>query len=160
MSEEPGVLDSEFVPDYEALAEHEKRVVEEKAELSQKLNKLSEFIDENPLFKSLSNAEQLLLRKQMLWMTNYYDILEERINLFFVKQRNNGEIPKYYNALRLPGDSVIGVFGTENWGVFVLKTLASKFIDEASKRGSDRKRVERSADLMLDAQMNAVKSMF
>jgi hypothetical protein len=63
-------------------AQHQQRVVDEKAELDEKLGKLHDFIQGNPIFKSLPEDEQKLLCRQDLVMAEYSQILCERIETF------------------------------------------------------------------------------
>lgn len=144
---------------YDALPDHEKRVVEEKTELSHKIIKLDEFINTNPIFKTLSRKEQLLLKRQLLWMKSYWEILNERVALFFMVQQN-GSLPEYVQNHLTPGEQVIGLFGTENYDVFVLKALSAKFIDETQKKGKDGRRIAIATTEMEKTQMMAVKSLF
>lgn len=65
-----------------SLPPHQQRVLVEKAELDERLAKLSEFIADNPLFATLPDDEQERLRDQNLVMTQYSDILAERIAAF------------------------------------------------------------------------------
>lgn len=58
---------------------HEQRVEEEFFELISKIEKLGLFIQENPIFKSLSLEEQERLSNQILAMKYYSSILNERI---------------------------------------------------------------------------------
>lgn len=60
---------------------HQQRVVDEKTELDVKLKKLSDFL-ETDKFKSLDEKERYLLKRQHEYMSNYSDILEERIELW------------------------------------------------------------------------------
>ena len=64
------------------LQPHQQRVVDEKTELDEKLNKLHSFIQESPIFATLSDAEQHRLRRQDLIMAEYSQILSERIAAF------------------------------------------------------------------------------
>lgn len=61
---------------------HQQRVIDEKAELEEKLLKLHQFICASPVFAGLSGAEKELLREQAQIMDQYNDILKERIELF------------------------------------------------------------------------------
>jgi len=61
---------------------HQQRVVDEKNELDVKVNALSKFISENPLFKTLDDAERTRLRKQLGFMQGYSTMLDERITAF------------------------------------------------------------------------------
>jgi hypothetical protein len=60
---------------------YQQRVIDEKNELDDKLNKLINFFS-NPIFESLKNEEKSRLRKQAGIMTDYFDILNERISSF------------------------------------------------------------------------------
>lgn len=61
---------------------HQQRVVDEKAELAIKIEKLDDFIQRNPLFLSLDGYEQARLKHQRAVMTEYSAILGERIAAF------------------------------------------------------------------------------
>lgn len=62
---------------------HEQRVVEEEAGLSEKLNKLGEFIH-GEVFKTLPDEDQLLLQEQDDHMRAYAHVLRKRIERFKV----------------------------------------------------------------------------
>ena len=64
------------------LQPHQQRVVDEKAELDEKLGKLHDFIQKNPIFKTLPEDEQKRLQRQDLVMAEYSQILGERIEVF------------------------------------------------------------------------------
>ena len=61
---------------------HQERVVAEKSELDDKLNKLKAFIMESPIFKALPAEEQKRLNRQHDVMLEYSNILGERIEAF------------------------------------------------------------------------------
>jgi len=61
---------------------HQERVVTEKKELDQKIDKLKAFIAENPTFKALPSDEQHLLNRQFDVMVEYSTILRRRIDNF------------------------------------------------------------------------------
>lgn len=62
---------------------HQQRVIDEKAELDEKILKLSAFIDvANPIFASLPEAERGRLCVQADIMGQYSQILKERIEAF------------------------------------------------------------------------------
>jgi len=63
------------------LQPHQQRVVDEKRELDEKLGKLITFIHES-VFTGLSKEEQKLLVRQQNVMTDYSQILAERIAAF------------------------------------------------------------------------------
>lgn len=60
---------------------HQQRVVDEKNELNEKLDKLKAFF-ENPIFKGLSADEQGRLARQFDVMAEYSSILSQRIAAF------------------------------------------------------------------------------
>lgn len=60
---------------------HEQRVVDEKNELGEKLEKLLTFL-QTDLYKSLNEKEQELLYFQSQVMEDYYEVLQQRIDLF------------------------------------------------------------------------------
>jgi hypothetical protein len=57
----------------------QERVVAEKAELDERLGKLSKFVYENAEFWKICEAERSLLRRQLTVMDLYSRILGERI---------------------------------------------------------------------------------
>jgi hypothetical protein len=61
---------------------HQQRVVAEKAELNEKLTKLSEFIEMSPIFAGLPDDERERLVRQKSCMQEYSEILGERISAF------------------------------------------------------------------------------
>lgn len=60
---------------------HQERVVKERAELDEKISKLSKFIGTDT-FQALPLSEQTLLREQRDVMNRYSSILGERIAAF------------------------------------------------------------------------------
>lgn len=60
---------------------HQQRVVDEKAELDAKIDKLTAFID-GPIFSGLPEAEQERLVRQLHHMGHYTAVLGERIAAF------------------------------------------------------------------------------
>lgn len=60
---------------------YQQRVVDEKAELSEKLEKLETFLG-GEIYSSLPTAEQTRLSRQSLIMQLYEQVLEERIGSF------------------------------------------------------------------------------
>lgn len=60
---------------------HQQRVVDEKKELDEKLEKLTAFFSTN-IFSELPQEEQNRLRRQQFAMTDYSTILGERIDNF------------------------------------------------------------------------------
>lgn len=61
---------------------HEVRVIEERDELNNKLEKLETFIQKSAAFKVLQDAEQELLQDQYDAMIVYRNILDKRIAIF------------------------------------------------------------------------------
>lgn len=66
---------------YSTMQPHQQRVVDEKAELDEKLVKLSAFLD-TPIFAGLDEVEQRWLRNQAAAMALYSNILTDRIAAF------------------------------------------------------------------------------
>lgn len=60
---------------------HEQRVVDEKNELGEKLEKLLTFL-QTDIYKSLNEKEQELLSFQSQVMEDYYEVLQQRVDLF------------------------------------------------------------------------------
>lgn len=65
-----------------AMKPHEQRVIDEKAELDERCNKLHQFVVFEGAFRSLNACERLLLREQLEAMREYQAILGARIALF------------------------------------------------------------------------------
>jgi hypothetical protein len=63
------------------LKPHQKRVIQEKAELSEKLEKLEAFHN-TATYKGLPQAEQFRLARQVYIMKLYEQVLAERISAF------------------------------------------------------------------------------
>jgi len=61
---------------------HQQRVIEEAKELADKAEKLSYFIELNPIFDKLPKEEQCRLKLQLVTMKGYYSVLSERIDNF------------------------------------------------------------------------------
>ena len=67
------------------MAPHQERVVAERAEVKERLDKLSAFIDAapmNPIWKNLPYDEQGRLKIQRFIMQQYVAVLEDRIDNF------------------------------------------------------------------------------
>jgi hypothetical protein len=64
---------------------YQERVVAEKKELNEKIDKLKAFIVESPIFKTLSADEQRRLNRQYDVMVEYSSILGARIEAFDAK---------------------------------------------------------------------------
>ena len=60
---------------------HEKRVVDECFELSNKVDKLKTFL-ESDKSESINIYDKILLKQQLQHMSNYLDVLEKRIVRF------------------------------------------------------------------------------
>lgn len=59
---------------------HQQRVVTERDELNEKLAKLTTFITgPSPIYVGLPDAEKLRLSRQLTYMTEYSNVLDERI---------------------------------------------------------------------------------
>jgi len=65
----------------ETMQPHQQRVIDEKAELDAKMDKLTAFID-TPIFSSLPAQEQERLVRQLHYMGHYTAVLGERIAAF------------------------------------------------------------------------------
>lgn len=68
-------------PALEGLLPHQQRVVDEKAELDEKMDKLTAFMD-TPIFATVPAAEQERLVMQLMHMGSYTAVLHERIAAF------------------------------------------------------------------------------
>lgn len=73
---------STMTKDGKELAPHQQRVVTEKQELDEKVERLAAFISESPTYQTLSTDEQKRLAEQHHYMKNYSDILGARIAAF------------------------------------------------------------------------------
>ncbi len=69
------------------LQPHEQRVVDEKAQLDERLGKLFAFF-QTEKFTGLSEAERSRLRNQARFMDGYAAVLEERIAAFSIHKLN------------------------------------------------------------------------
>lgn len=61
---------------------HQRRVLDEAEQLKDKIDKLEDFINNNPMFTKLSMLEKSLLRSQIVVMRDYFTILSSRIDTF------------------------------------------------------------------------------
>lgn len=64
------------------MEDYQKRVVDERADLANKLEKLTSFVCSNEQFKRLPVEDKSLLRKQTEVMHEYLMILDMRIDRF------------------------------------------------------------------------------
>lgn len=60
------------------MEDFEKRMVDELKELEGRYEKLDDFIDNNPTFKTLDYDEQIDLRRQREGMRHYHNALRDR----------------------------------------------------------------------------------
>lgn len=67
----------------QVLPPHVQRMIEEHKEVEQRLTKLSTFIDFGANFKALEVEEQERLKKQRVFMDEYFHILDERLAYAF-----------------------------------------------------------------------------
>lgn len=65
----------------EELQPHQQRVLDEKKELDERIEKLSAFVNSENISKASVN-EQGLLQEQLVVMRELQEILQERINLW------------------------------------------------------------------------------
>lgn len=63
------------------LASHQQRVVEEKRQVTERLEKLEAFLD-SEIYAKLPHQEQTRLSRQLLIMQLYEQVLAERISAF------------------------------------------------------------------------------
>lgn len=61
---------------------HQRRVVEERHELSRRIDRLDDFIENSPLFLELDEKEQERMTLQSMAMKLYLNILKSRIANF------------------------------------------------------------------------------
>lgn len=61
---------------------HQQRVVDEKRELDERLSSLQKFVDASPIFEGLPEDKQDRLVRQRVAMTQYSEVLGERIAAF------------------------------------------------------------------------------
>jgi hypothetical protein len=64
------------------LHQHQQRVVDERAELSEKLDRLRQFVGTSPQFRTLPVDERQRLERQAAAMDLYDSILQQRIAAF------------------------------------------------------------------------------
>jgi len=82
MNSRSEVLIDERTADASGFAPHQQRVIVERRELKDRLLKLRIFINNSPVFRTLSEDEQDRLGRQMLIMQLYLDVLSERVYSF------------------------------------------------------------------------------
>lgn len=138
------VSDSQFAP-------HEQRVIDEHREVESNVIKLGNFIETNEVFSTLSVRDQRLMKKQLFTMGMYRDILSDRIKSF----SKNWDKPEL-----TPGETLIGLFGTEDEKVFNSKYVASILVDITHNYGRDPRRNAAAATKIEFASMMGVKSIF
>lgn len=80
--DESYILITESLHKTSATEPHQVRVVEEAADLLDKISKLDSFIESNSIFQSLSDSEKKRLKLQLSSMECYYSVLSERIDNF------------------------------------------------------------------------------
>jgi len=61
---------------------HQQRVVDEKNELFDKIEKLDDFIKTNPIFGQMELQDQQLLKEQLKHMNAYWNVLRQRVEGF------------------------------------------------------------------------------
>ncbi len=61
---------------------HQQRVIDEQKELATKIDGLEAFINNSPVFETLPEEDQFLLRQQLTIMNEYDRILDARILRF------------------------------------------------------------------------------
>lgn len=132
------------------VAPHEQRVIDERDQLASMAVSLDNFINTNPIFPTLINREQILMKKQLYHMKKYQEILEDRINSFSGKWLK----PEF-----TAGEELIGMFGTENQQVFDSKYLAALLVDTTHAYGNDPRRNAAAATKIEFASMMGVKSI-
>ena len=64
------------------IAPHEQRVLDESAELHERINRLVAFVGENPIYQTLPHDEKRLLSQQLQAMQAYHGALKARIMRF------------------------------------------------------------------------------
>lgn len=125
------------------------KVINERNELSGNVTRLRNFIENNEIFKTLSDDHKKLQKRQLMVMELYQGILGQRIKLF-----KGGSINQ------TKGETVIGNFGTDREDVFNLKYLSILMIDATNQYGQSGRRNAIVATQMENTQMMAVKSIF
>jgi tRNA pseudouridine-54 N-methylase len=102
------------------MLEYQQRVVDEKAALNEKIEKLDKFID-GDIFKELSDDEQERMVRQRLCMNEYSKILSERISAYCLKEL--GENPKKVDLIN-NGRFVVSITGSsDDMGLLVRNIL-------------------------------------
>ena len=61
---------------------YQERVVQEQADLKEKITRLAKFVAQSPLFSTLPDEERQLLNQQLDIMGQYQWVLEQRIARF------------------------------------------------------------------------------
>lgn len=76
---------------YQELPPYQQRVYAEAEELTDRLNKLTDFVQKNPVFQTLPAAEQGRMKRQGLLMAALLSVLTERIDAFHETNGGNDE---------------------------------------------------------------------
>jgi hypothetical protein len=61
---------------------HQQRVIDEKNELFDKIDKLDVFIKTNPIFGQMEEQDKKLLEEQLQHMSAYWGVLKQRVEAF------------------------------------------------------------------------------
>ena len=72
------------------MEDYQLRVVEEKRELDDKIEKLDDFISSKDFLKKVSSIQQDLLIQQLMFMKNYSMVLHHRIEDFIKQNESKG----------------------------------------------------------------------
>ena len=117
------------------MPEYQKRVVQEKQELDEKIKKLEAFIVVPDFFQKVQNAtERRLLRQQLGLMKSYSDCLGERINLF---KRGSGRTTRMIERLNEKlAQGEVGVYVVHNES---MESYAHQIMD---RLGIPRERIQ------------------
>lgn len=129
--------------------EYEKRVIEEHEQLVNKLEALKTYAGKG--YPGCTQNQQVLLKKQLVLMSSYAEILSDRIKDFDSEEA----LPETL------GNKIVGSFNPgNNSDVETIKGLTTVLIDFVEKVGKDPRRIAAAATQFEYAQMMAVKSLF
>lgn len=142
------------------LLPHQQRVVEEKNELNEKLEKLRSFLDSD-IYKTLDSVDKVDLKMQYNAMITYYHVLSRRILRFHEDKIKATTVGNAYYTL---GERrVMNTFNpSENEKVSSLKAIFSYAIDMIESNKTDNN-IRESSIAQTEAEtacMYAVKSVF
>lgn len=136
------------------MSEHIERMKIEQRDLNEKIEKLNAFVETNPIFKTLSEVEQYLLKKQLLLMEEYLATLILRL-LIAEDKPNYSNMVLNKNSLKL-----IPNLEKDNTQMFEIKEIARQLSEFIESYGKNPRRIAIANTHIEIACMMGIKSLF